>query len=325
MKIGLVIPHHLPTLDFLNEWNELRRYDLKLYIVEDKDKRETSTPENLTNFVIYTHKDIKEDLGKDSWIIPFNTSAIRSYGYYKAWKDGCDYIFTLDNDCYPEEEKYWIEGHLENLNRLVTLDWESSVPDSKLETRGFPYLIRDKSPVGVSHGLWSNVPDFDGVDMLKKPNWRFRRETETKVIPRYSFYPMCGMNLAFIRDMAPLMYFGLQGPSWGFDQYDDIFGGIFSKKVMDHLGYGVISGYPSVEHRKQSNAFINLKKQAPGLLLNEHLWKEVQKIKLTKKTPVDCYIELAQKLPKTIEGDVDGWLLKQKEAMLVWAKLFVEK
>ena len=40
MKIGLVIPHHLPTLDFLNEWNELRRYDLKLYIVEDKDKRE---------------------------------------------------------------------------------------------------------------------------------------------------------------------------------------------------------------------------------------------------------------------------------------------
>ena len=43
------------------------------------------------------------------------------------------------------------------------------------------------------------------------------------------------------------------------------------------------------------------------------------------KAPVECYIELAQKLPNTVEGDVDGWLLKQKEAMLIWAKLFVEK
>lgn len=326
MKIGIVIPHHLATLDFLEEWREeFSKRDVFLYIIEDKDNRETSVPEWLNNFTIITHRDIKDCLDKKSWIIPFKTSAIRSFGYYMAWADNCDYILTLDNDCYPENENYWILGHIENLQSKVTLDWVSSLPDSDLETRGFPYMIRDKSPIGVSHGLWSNVPDFDGIDMLKYPEKRFKPELKSKLIPRYSFYPMCGMNLAFIRDMAPLMYFGLQGPSWGFDQYDDIFGGIFSKKVMDHLGYGVISGYPSVEHRKQSNAFINLKKQVPGLLLNEHLWKEVQKIKLTKKTPVECYIELAQKLPNTVEGDVDGWLLKQKEAMLIWAKLFVEK
>ncbi len=326
MKIGIVIPHHLATLDFLEEWREeFSKRDVFLYIIEDKDNRETSVPEWLNNFTIITHRDIKDCLDKKSWIIPFKTSAIRSFGYYMAWADNCDYILTLDNDCYPENENYWILGHIENLQSKVTLDWVSSLPDSDLETRGFPYMIRDKSPIGVSHGLWSNVPDFDGIDMLKYPEKRFKAELKSKLIPRYSFYPMCGMNLAFTREMAPLMYFGLQGPSWGFDQYDDIFGGIFSKKVMDHLGYGVISGYPSVEHRKQSNAFINLKKQVPGLLLNEHLWKEVQKIKLTKKTPVECYIELAQKLPNTVEGDVDGWLLKQKEAMLIWAKLFVEK
>ena len=281
MKIGIVIPHHLATLDFLEEWREeFSKRDVFLYIIEDKDNRETSVPEWLNNFTIITHRDIKDCLDKKSWIIPFKTSAIRSFGYYMAWADNCDYILTLDNDCYPENENYWILGHIENLQSKVTLDWVSSLPDSDLETRGFPYMIRDKSPIGVSHGLWSNVPDFDGIDMLKYPEKRFKAELKSKLIPRYSFYPMCGMNLAFTREMAPLMYFGLQGPSWGFDQYDDIFGGIFSKKVMDHLGYGVISGYPSVEHRKQSNAFINLKKQVPGLLLNEHLWKEVQKIKL---------------------------------------------
>ena len=79
-----------------------------------------------------------------------------------------------------------------------------------------------------------------------------------------------------------------------------------------------------VQQLKQSNAFINLKKQAPGLLLNENLWKVVRQIKLTKNTPVDCYIELAEKLPKEIEGDVDGWLEKQKEAMILWANLFEE-
>jgi Reversibly glycosylated polypeptide. len=188
MKIGIVIPHHLATLDFLEEWREeFSKRDVFLYIIEDKDNRETSVPEWLNNFTIITHRDIKDCLDKKSWIIPFKTSAIRSFGYYMAWADNCDYILTLDNDCYPENENYWILGHIENLQSKVTLDWVSSLPDSDLETRGFPYMIRDKSPIGVSHGLWSNVPDFDGIDMLKYPEKRFKAELKSKLIPRYSF------------------------------------------------------------------------------------------------------------------------------------------
>ncbi len=322
MKIGLVIPHHLPTLDFLNEWNELRRYDLKLYIVEDKDKRETSTPENLTNFVIYTHKDIKEDLGKDSWIIPFKTSAIRSYGYLKAYQDGCDVIMTLDNDCFPEKDNYWVNGHLFNLSLMTTLGWVSSIPEANTPTRGFPYLIRDKSPVMLSHGLWSNVPDFDGIDMLKTPNLRFNRCINGKIIPKNNYYPMCGMNLAWKREITPLMYFGIFGPDWGLDQYDDIWAGVFSKKVLDHLNYGVISGYPSVEHRKQSNAFINLEKQAPGLMLNEELWQMIDRIQLTKDNPLDCYKELLDKIQINTKTNKTDYLLKYIEATKLWLDLF---
>lgn len=323
MKIAIVIPHHLSSLDFLNEWKEFNRKDINLYIVEDKDFRESSVPSNLKNFVIFTHMDIQDDLGKDSWIFPFKTSAIRSYGYYKAWQDGCDYIFTLDNDCYPEREDYWISGHLQNLQEKVTLGWESSIPSSNTETRGFPYLIRNKSPVMLSHGLWSNVPDFDGIDMLKYPDLRFKECFGSKLIPKNSYYPMCGMNLAWKREITPLMYFGLFGPSWGFDQYDDIWAGVFSKKVLDHLNYGVKSGYPSVEHRKQSNAFINLKKQASGLLLNENLWKEVDRVVLTENSVLGAYKELIEKLPDTIDGEPsEGYIKKYKEATLIWLNLF---
>ena len=65
MKIGIVIPHHLPTLDFLNEWKEeFRRNDVYLYIVEDKDKRETSVPE-------WLNKDIEENTATEEEIAEF--------------------------------------------------------------------------------------------------------------------------------------------------------------------------------------------------------------------------------------------------------------
>lgn len=314
----VVIPNHLPTLDFLKEWEELKR--CKIIVVQDiGDKPEI--PDGF-DVKIYDHKDIEKDLGKNTWIIPSRTSACRSYGYYKAWQQGDEFIATLDNDCFPETEDYWIDGHLNNLVKKVTLGWESSIPNSNLPTRGFPYKIRGNSEVVLSHGLWSNVPDFDGIDMLKQPDMRFERCIDSKVIPKNNYYCMCGMNLAWNREITPLMYFGIFGPDWKIDQYDDIWAGIFSKKILDHLGKAVISGYPSVEHRKQSNAFINLEKQAPGLMLNEELWKMIDEVKLTKDNPVDCYKELLDKMQINTKTNKTDYLLKYIEATKLWLALF---
>lgn len=314
----VVIPNHLPTLDFLKEWEELKR--CKIIVVQDiGDKPEIPQGFDVT---IYDHKDIKKDLGKNEWIIPSRTSACRSYGYYKAWQQGDEFIGTLDNDCFPETEDYWVNGHLDNLIKKVTLGWESSIPNSNVPTRGFPYKIRENSEVVLSHGLWSNVPDFDGIDMLKQPNTRFNRCLNKKLISKNNYYPMCGMNLAWKRDYTPLMYFGIFGPDYKIDQYDDIWAGIFSKKIIDHLGKAVISGYPSVEHRKQSNAFVNLEKQAPGLLLNEELWKMIDDVKLTKNNPVDCYKELLDKIQIETQTNKKDYLLKYIEATKIWLDLY---
>lgn len=312
------IPNHLPHLNFLKEWDALK--GVEIIVIQDiGDKPPIPKGFNIT---IYDHKDIEADLGANAWIIPTQSSACRSYGYYKAWQLKPDYIMTLDNDCYPDGSD-WLTGHQTALETPATLDWVNTAPSPYM--RGFPYLIREKSPTYLSHGLWSNIPDLDGPTMLHMPDLRFKPATESMVIPRYNFFPMCGMNLAWRADLTPALYFGLFGPAYGFDQFDDIWGGVLVKKVLDHLGYAARSGYPSVEHRKQSNAFVNLKKQAPGMAMNEVFWREVQKIELTTTTIIDAYEELILKLPDVIEHEPEGWTKKFKEAALSWVDLFQER
>lgn len=314
----VVIPNHLPHLNFLEEWDELKATEL--IIIQDIGDKPTM-PKGFDGY-IYDHKDIKKDLGKDEWIIPTQSSACRSYGYYKASQIGATHIYTLDNDCYPDGSSF-LRGHIDNLESNTTLDWVTSTIQHPF-TRGFPYEIRNTSPVGVSHGLWSKVPDLDAATSLHNPDLRFTstHPVETITIPRHNFYPMCGMNLAWRAELTPIMYFGIFGPDWGFDQYDDIWAGVLAKKVCDHLGYAHVSGYPSVEHRKQSNVYTNLKKQAPGLQMNENFWKAVQTVQLTQTTPLAAYVELIVQLPDTFPGEPTGYTKKFKEAAIIWAHLF---
>jgi len=45
-------------------------------------------------------------------------------------------------------------------------------------------------------------------------------------IPKGTLFPMCGMNLAFDRDLiGPAMYFGLMGDGQPIGRYDDMWAG----------------------------------------------------------------------------------------------------
>lgn len=313
------IPNHHDNLDFLKEWEELK--DTEIIIMQDIGPK-PPVPSGF-NVTIFDHDDVKADLGVNDWIIPSQTSACRSYGYYKAWQRQPDYIMTVDNDCYPERSDYWKDGHVQMLNSPVTLDWINTAKEPYL--RGFPYTIRDNTPVILNHGLWSNIPDLDGQSMLKYPDLRFDPSKQNMAMPRYSFFPMCGMNLAWRAELTPALYFGLFGPTYGFDQFDDIWAGVLVKKIVDHLRFGVRSGFPSVEHRKQSDAQTNIRKQTPGMAMNETFWRVVQQIELTKDTIIDCYQELITKLPDVVENELEGWTKKFKEAALIWIDLFIKK
>jgi reversibly glycosylated polypeptide/UDP-arabinopyranose mutase len=316
MKIGVVVAHHHETLGFLLEWEQLKRPDVHIYVVEDREQSVCKLPPGFQG-KIYDHRDIRESLGTQHWIIPKRTSACKSFGFIKAYEDGCDVTITIDNDCFPDGSNL-VDGHVSNLLHKTTLGWFQTI--SELPPRGFIYSGRGQTPFAISHGLWSNIPDLDAPTALHNPRLRLSPATQRRVVPQFNYYPMCGMNLAFWTKYTPMMYFGLQGPDWDYDRFDDIWAGIFTKKICDHLGLAVASGYPSVEHRKQSDVYANLVKEAKGIGTNEKLWKVVDGIQLKGVTIHDCYDEIAQELSVAFADDL--YWAAQTKAMQVWTNLF---
>ncbi len=315
MRAAIVVPTIRENLivSFLETWKDAFSGHVVI-VVEDNPERTFDV--SLPNAQHYCWADIDEELGRDSWIIPRRTDCVRSYGYYKAASADVDLIVTLDDDCYPLGDRF-IERHHEKLSQRADEDGWVSTGEGILP-RGIPYQTRQRTAECViNHGLWSKVPDFDAVTQLlnERLNQEFRPVEQ--VIPRGKFYPMCGMNLAFKPKIVPAMYFLLMGREWPFDRFGDIWCGIFSKRICDHLGFAVRSGEPRIEHQRASNVWTNLRKETPGYEVNETLWLAVDSVVLTKETVRDCYKELAEKLPMTGE-----YWDRLRRAMPVWAELF---
>lgn len=273
------------------------------------------------NIEHFAWNNIDADLGENAWIIPRRSDCVRSYGYLKALQVSPDVVITLDDDCYPDGSAHgFLEAHASKLRGMSCHDaWVSTgigqVP------RGVPYFSRQRRQrCVINHGLWSGVPDFDAPTQLVTSRAAGLFEPVDQAIPTGSYFPMCGMNLAFLPEMVPCMYFMLMGRNWEFDRFGDIWCGIFAKKICDHLGYGVSSGSPIVAHQRASNIWDNLRKEAPGLVLNESLWEAVDRIVLSSGTVSSCYREIAGGLP--IEGDYWDSL---RRAMFIWTDLVDER
>ena len=97
----------------------------------------------------FSWKEIDSEL-PEPWIISRMDSGIRAFGFWKAWQEGADCVFTIDDDCEPSGDDL-VAGHLRNLHE--TPNWQSTVPG--LRVRGLPYRnFGGPLPVDVSVGLW---------------------------------------------------------------------------------------------------------------------------------------------------------------------------
>lgn len=325
-KVAVVIPT-IRNLDFLKAWkNEFQ--DCIGIIVEDHPQTKITTPKKYFKKTFhYNWSDIDKQLGRNAWIISRKNAGIRSFGFLKAYQIGCDVIITLDDDCYPVKKESFLATHLDNLSTKAPKDWSPTYPHRNYYgTRGFPYKVRNKKEVVISHGLWSNILDFDGQTQLKKLNngkEPVLNNNLLEFIPENYFFPMCSMNLAFKTKITPIMYFppmgyDNNGKKWGYDRFDDIWAGIFAKKVIDNLNYSVVNGSPFVVHRKASDVFENIKKEAAGIKTNETLFEKVKNTKLNNKAIKSSYLELFNKvdLPKEV------YFAKLKKAARIWVDLF---
>lgn len=323
MMIALVVPtiRENNIKKFIEEWkrylwyaNHSSQYPnlVDLFLVEDNPKKTFEINFECNH---YCWEDIDNELGKNSWIISKRDSAIRSYGFLKAYQAGAGIILTLDDDCLPIEEIDFFKEHIKSINDAPK--WTTSIPN--MRTRGLPYENLGKlKKVVLNMGLWENVADLDSIQSFSDEKKYFKPPDFHRIMPSGQYWPLCGMNFAFKREIAVLTYFPLMGLDSPYRRFDDIWFGIILQKICHHLDYYISCGSPIVNHSRASNKFENLIKEAPGIKANEKFWEIVDEVQLTKTTPKGCMEEMGLQLEK----NNDQYIKKLGTAINIWQNLF---
>lgn len=241
---------------FKETWKVLfEKHNCELVIVQD------GTPPTVNGM------NAEEVMGKYAPALTnFNTENRNlGFAYIAKILKGCEIIITLDENVSPIGDP--IQDHIDALQKRVPVSWISTASEY---SRGFPYSIRSEAEVVISHGVWEGSGDWDAPTQLvlgeKRPTTFYKG-----IIPKGIYYPMCSMNLAFKIKVLPYI-FHAPGTS-EIRRFDDIFAGIVSKRIIDGMGWAVVSGYATVNHKKASDPFQNLKNEAAGIELNESFWR----------------------------------------------------
>lgn len=294
-SVGIVVPtiREEEINIFLKKWN-FPDY-CKLFIIEDNPQREFTLSKNVFSHASWKHFESM----KNNWIFSKKCGGgIRSFGFYQAWKEGCDYIITLDDDCLPTEDcngKEFVEEHIKQLN-IDNGKWLWTTKE--IRPRGVPYRnLGHEDETMINMGFWKKNADFDAPTQLLNGSIEVLPNILSP-IPAGYYAPICGMNLSFKYEATPLMFQPLMGEAYDIWRFDDIWCGIIVKKICDHLNFLVRVGSPSISHSRASNVWSNLKKEVNGLEANEDFWEAIDDIKLKEKTMEDCYLEIANGLKK---------------------------
>lgn len=261
--IAVVVPTIRPKQykAFLERWeDQFSQWGVILITVWDGDTPKLTVdgktvkyPKSLLNLV-YNRNDGVRNLG--FWYIAKHLPFVR-------------YIITLDDDVEPFGDT--IGDHIRALEGRYPVSWFSHASEY---VRGFPYGVRDEAEAVLSHGVWEGVKDWDAPTQLVTQDVNRILDFYKGAIPKGVNYTMCGMNIAFKRKLLPYMYFAPMGYRAGVDRFADIWLGIESKKVIDDMGWAVVTGYASVYHTRASNVWKNLQKEARGLEMNEFYGKD---------------------------------------------------
>ncbi|PPE01392.1 hypothetical protein GOBAR_DD01573 [Gossypium barbadense] len=301
-ELDIVIPT-IRNLDFLEMWRPFFE-QYHLIIVQDGDPSKKIRVSDGFDYQIYNRNDVNRILGPKASCISFKDSACR----------------------YPSgKEINVLEQHIKNLLTPSTTHFFNTLYDPYREgadfVRGYSFSLREGAPTAVSHGLWLNIPDYDAPTQLVKPLERNTRYVDAVMtVPKGTLFPMCGMNLAFDRELiGQAMYFGLMGDRQPIGRYDDMWAGWCMKVICDHLGLGVKTGLPYIWHSKASNPFVNLKKEYKGIFWQEKAIPFFQSVSLPKEcsSVEKCYLALAGEVKSKL-GEVDPYFIKLADAMVTW-------
>ena len=284
-------------------------------------------------------------------VIPVKCHAENSFGFLAAFEEGADVIIELDDDVAYTGKHDFVAEHMSNLKtgRGVTVSstsrWYNPMNDLKLNVqgavfpRGFPYdpQTRDQgyserqSSVDcvLNMGMWTGNPDLDSVTILSHGGLNgycairsLGLKRRKVVVDTGTYLPICSMNAAFRAEIVPAFY-QLYMNYEGLDRFDDIWSGIFLKKISDHLGKHIAVGSPTAEHRKSERSiFRDLRREMEGIAINEFLWKIVDATHVTGSNYRDCYDSIVSEIKSRIVKIADithrKLLSMQVQKMQLW-------
>ena len=194
----------------------------------------------------------------------------KNEGVAEAVRQGADIVVILDGDCYPDPEGAQslvklAEWHVSSLQPQRV---ESYLSVTSPPSRGTPYVNTGLfRPVAASMGFWTEIGDYCAVRQLahRSAPMTFRRE------PIFgSYFPLCGMNLAFRpNDWNPWCQF-IDVP-----RFDDIWMGWLWQREAYRRGYCFNLAGPMIRHARQSNVWKNLRAEVRYLEETDTLWSEI--------------------------------------------------
>lgn len=261
-------------------------------------------------------------------------SAIKAYGFWAAIRLGADIVIALDDDCFPiGSPDDYVARHIAALSSRPR--WVPSVDESPM--RGLPDFDRGSMPGAVANmGLWRGVADYDApqtLALLRSGNLHqsYDPPSGNRLMHPQRYWPWCAMNIAFRREIAPVMYMPKMGGESPYRRFDDIWCGIILQRSCRHLGLALAVGEPHIRHLRASDPLVNLEKEAPGIRANEDFWKIVEDTPLGPmvQTPLACAEAVAAHLAvagchiaEATNPTLAAYLADEGPRMRAWCGMF---
>jgi reversibly glycosylated polypeptide/UDP-arabinopyranose mutase len=265
--------------------------------------------------------------------ISFKSAACRCFGFLVSRKK---YVYSMDDDCFVASDPLSgerinvMKQHLRNLLTPSTPYFFNTMYDPFADDADFvacyPYGLRGGVPTALSHGMWLNVPDYDGptqlgIEASSKPAATSMRHVDAVItIPKGTLFPLCGMNVAFDRELVgPCSYYGIMGAGYPWGRYEDMWAGWCTKVICDHLGLGVKTGKPYVYHSKASDPYANWTVEVAGIDWQEEIIPFFATVQLSPESDnvVKAYRELAGHVRAQLSR-LDPYFNTLADGMLAW-------
>lgn len=359
-----VVTATINTLENIREFGEeLSRYDCKVLVIDESNqvlRKENTKVLSHLPFEYFGFQERKKwfisrfglNYRKYLSVIPNKCHAETSFGFLVAYEEEPDIIIELDDDVFPVKGYNLVNIHFRNLfgDNGVTVrsknKWYNSMENLILKNninifpRGHPYgdkARKESFTVNscggkcvLNMGLWRGFPDLDAITSIHSQgtmlNVEGQRCKRSKVIvDKGTYFAICSMNTSLVPKMIPAFY-QLYMNYMGIDRFDDIWSGIFLKKVADHVGDSICLGEPIVYHKKRPrNLFNDLRKELEGIIINEWLWKMIDSFEIEGETYWDGYCSLLESLenhiPRIKERRHQKFMQTQVNKMRLWLEI----